>query len=177
MNENLMYEKEKNLFFKEKRLFFSVLEMNKVFVSLLKDTDENNWIYIIYEDKDKNDEPIMIENNSLNIKKDNLIKFNDEEFLIGGNKKIFLYNIKGEVIKEIDIIINVCVILKLKNNNLLFGGKKGEIIGLENLDDKKYFIEVNTIHSKEIISLSENENSEIISRGFDRVKLFSLKLK
>ena len=177
MNESRMYEKEKNLFFKEKRLFFSVLEMNKVFVSLLKDTDENNWIYIIYEDKDKNDEPIMIENNSLNIKKDNLIKFNDEEFLIGGNKKIFLYNIKGEVIKEIDIIINVCVILKLKNNNLLFGGKKGEIIGLENLDDKKYFIEVNTIHSKEIISLSENENSEIISRGFDRVKLFSLKLK
>ena len=175
MNENRMYEKEKNLFFREKKIFFSILEMNKIFVSLLKDTNENNWIYIIYEDKIN--DPIMISNNNLNIKKDNLIKFNDDEFLVGGNKKIFLYNIKGENVKEIKISINVCVGLRLKNNCFLFGGNKGEIVGLENIDDNKYFIEETTSHNKEIISLSENDNCDIISRGLDRIKLFSLKLK
>jgi WD40 repeat protein len=175
MNENRMYEKEKNLFFREKKIFFSILEMNKIFVSLLKDTNENNWIYIIYEDKIN--DPIMISNNNLNIKKDNLIKFNDDEFLVGGNKKIFLYNIKGENVKEIKISINVCVGLRLRNNSFLFGGNKGEIVGLENLDDNKFFIEETTSHNKEIISLSENENCDIISRGLDRIKLFSLKLK
>ena len=175
MNENKMYEKEKNLFFREKKIFISILEMNKSFVSLLKDTDENNWIYIIFEEK--NNEPIMISNNNLNIKKDNLIKFNDSEFLVGGNKKIFLYNIKGENVKEIKISINVCVGLRLKNNCFLFGGNKGEIVGLENIDDNKYFIEETTSHNKEIISLSENDNCDIISRCLDRIKLFSLKLK
>ena len=149
--------------------------MNKIFVSLVKDTDGNNWIYIIFEEK--NNEPIMISNNNLNIKKDNLIKFNDSEFLVGGNKKIFLYNIKGENVKEIKISINVCVGLRLRNNSFLFGGNKGEIVGLENLDDNKLFIEETTSHNKEIISLSENDNCDIISRCLDRIKLFSLKLK
>jgi hypothetical protein len=56
----------------------------------------------------------MIKNNNIMANRDNLLKADDEvKFLVGGNKKIYLYNIKGESFKEIYINIYVCTGLKL----------------------------------------------------------------
>ena len=57
--------------------------------------------------------------------RENLKVDDEEKFSVEGNEKIYLYNIKGETIKEIDINIDVCTWLKLSNSEYIFGGKKG----------------------------------------------------
>jgi hypothetical protein len=177
LNEINLYDKEKNLFTKEKTIFYSILEINNHFAVVLKDSNKNIWIYIIQENRLKTSENnIMIKNNNIITNRDNLLKVDDNEgkFLVGGNKKIYLYNIKGENIKEININIDVCTSLKLKNGEYIFGGEKGQIVGLQQLDDKDYMFNNTEKHSREIISLAETYNGNFISRGFDKILVINL---
>ena len=97
---------------------------------------------------------------------ENLLNVDDEEkYIVRGNKKIYLYNIKGKTLKEIDIYIDIYTWLKISNSEYIYGGEKSQIIGLQYLVDK---------HSKEIISLVETYNGNFISRGFDKILVINL---
>ena len=116
-----------------------------------KDNKKNLLIYSI-----ENKKEILKNIDGIELYNKNLIKLDNETFAFGGIKKIYVYNIKGETIKELDLDFSVVCLYKLNNNNFIISNNEGKLF-LTN--------DFNSIDSSNQINYSENENmvNKIIS--------------
>ena len=126
-----------------------------------------------------------LDNNKIigNIKKiestewnNNLNKLNNEIILVNGKEYLYLINFKNfELVNKIKTEFQNYCNLKLKDNNILIGDKKGNIseyIYDENNKSLNLKIFKKSSHNKCIFSIILNDNKEIISASEDKTIKF-----
>lgn len=126
-----------------------------------------------------------LDNNKIigNIKKiestewnNNLNKLNNEIILVNGKEYLYLINFKNfELVNKVKTEFQNYCNLKLKDNNILIGDKKGNIseyIYDENNKSLNLKIFKKSSHNKCIFSIILNDNKEIISASEDKTIKF-----
>jgi len=126
-----------------------------------------------------------LDNNKIlgNIKKiestewnNNLNKLNNEIILVNGKEYLYLINFKNfELVNKIKTEFQNYCNLKLKDNNIIIGDKKGNIseyIYDENNKSLNLKIFKKSSHNKCIFSIILNDNKEIISASEDKTIKF-----
>ena len=159
-NDSNHYSQEINLITKTDSIFYTIIEVSKNnIVSLLRNFKNDKKYLLIYSIENKKETTKNIEGIELYNK--NLIKLDNETFAFGGIKKIYVYNIKGETIKELDLDFSVVCLYKLNNNKFIISNNEGKLFLID------YFL-TNDFNSKDSLNqltYSENENmiNKIIS--------------
>ena len=175
-NKDNLYEFEINLKLFEEGKFYSLLEVNEIIFSLL-DFDNKKILYIM--DLNKREERKKYLQN-INLKRENLVKLDDNNLLVGGNYVIYIYNINKN--EEININCNyiICSLYVLKDNRILLGDNNGNLIILENLLRLNFEIIKENNIKDEIDSLNEFEINDnichIIFKNKKELKLVSINL-
>ena len=159
-NDSNHYSQEKNLIIKTDSIFYTIIEVSKNnIVSLLRNYKDNKKNLLIYSIENKKE--ILKNIEGIELYNKNLIKLDNETFAFGGIKKIYVYNIKGETIKELDLDFSVVCLYKLNNNSFIISNNEGKLFLID------YFL-TNDFNSKDSLNqltYSENENmiNKIIS--------------
>ena len=106
----------------------------------------------------------------------NLNKLNNEIILVNGKEYLYLINFKNfELVNKVKTEFQNYCNLKLKDNNILIGDKKGNIseyIYDENNKSLNLKIFKKSSHNKCIFSIILNDNKEIISASEDKTIKF-----
>ena len=123
------YEFEMNLKLFENGKFYSILEVNEIIFSLLN-YDNKNILYFINLNTKKEGKKIL---ENINLKRENLIQFDNNNLIIGGIKVIYIYEINNN--KEIEIKCDyiICSLYLLKDNVILFGDNSGKLLKIINI--------------------------------------------
>ena len=162
-NKDNLYEFEINLKLFEEGKFYSLLEVNEIIFSLL---DFNNKKILYIMDLNKREERKKYLQN-INLKRENLVKLDDNNLLIGGNNVIYIYNINKN--EEININCNyiICSLYVLKDNGILLGDNIGNLIKIKNLylSNFEIIFKKKQVINDEIDSLGEFENGNIFSKN------------
>ena len=162
-NKDNLYEFEINLKLFEEGKFYSLLEVNEIIFSLL---DFNNKKILYIMDLNKREERKKYLQN-INLKRENLIKLDDNNLLVGGNYVIYIYNINKN--EEININCNyiICSLYVLKDNGILLGDNIGNLIKIKNLylSNFEIIFKKKQVINDEIDSLGEFENGNIFSKN------------
>ena len=162
-NNDNSYEFEMNLQFKEGK-FYSLLEINEKIFSLLGSGDKN-FLYIM--DLNKKEENIKILEN-INLKRENLIKLDDNNLIIGGYNVIYIYDINKKEEIKIDCNYIICSLYLLKDKGILFGDNKGNLVKIKNISNFQVIFKKEDKDIKdEIVSLGEFNNGEIIYKNIN----------
>ena len=175
-NKDNLYEFEINLKLFEEGKFYSLLEVNEIIFSLL---DFNNKKILYIMDLNKREE--RKENlQNINLKRENLVKLDDNNLLIGGNNVIYIYNINKNEENDINCNYIICSLYVLKDNRILLGDNNGNLIILENLLNLNFEIIKENNIKDEIDSLNEFEINDnichIIFKNKKELKLVSINL-
>ena len=159
-NESNHYSQEDNLIIKTDSIFYTILEVSKNnIVGLMKNYKNEKKYLLIYSIENKNE--IITNINEIELYNKNLINIDNKTFAFGGINKIFVFNLKGEKIKELDLDFSVICLYKLNNNSFIISNNEGKLFLID------YFL-TNDFNSKDSLNqltYSENENmiNKIIS--------------
>ena len=163
-NKDNLYEFEINLKLFEEGKFYSLLEINEKIFSLLN-YNNKNFLYIM--DLNKKEENIKILEN-INLKRENLIKLDDNKLIIGGYNVIYIYDINKKEEIKIDCNYIICSLYLLKDKGILFGDNKGNLVKIKNIFNfQVIFKKENKDIKDEIDSLGEFNNKEIIYKNIN----------
>jgi hypothetical protein len=161
-NNDNSYEFEMDLFLFKEGKFYSLLEINEKIFSLLN-YNNKNFLYIM--DLKKKEENIKILEN-INLKRENLIKLDDNNLIIGGYNVIYIYDINKKEEIKIDCDYIICSLYLLKDKGILFGDNKGNLVKIKNIFNfQVIFKKENKDIKDEIDSLGEFNNNEIIYKN------------
>ena len=162
-NKDNLYEFEINLKLFEEGKFYSLLEVNEIIFSLL---DFNNKYYLYIMNLNKREERKKYLQN-INLKRENLVKLNDNNLLIGGNNVIYIYNINKNEENDINCNYIICSLYVLKDNGILLGDNIGNLIKIKNLylSNFEIIFKKKQVINDEIDSLGEFENGNIFSKN------------
>ena len=132
---------------------------------------------LIYSIVDKKANFINI--NEIELYNKNLINLDNETFAFGGINKIYVFNLKGEKIKELKLNFSVVCLYKLKDNRFIVSCNDGKLFLAT---DFNFFDSFNIINYSDkdnminkIISIEQFEDNTIISRS--KTKIFIWKMK
>ena len=175
-NKDNLYEFEINLKLFEEGKFYSLLEVNEIIFSLL-DFNNKNYLYIMNQNK-REERKKKLKN--INLKRENLVKLDDNNLLIGGNNVIYIYNINKNEENDINCNYIICSLYVLKDNRILLGDNNGNLIILENILRLNFEIINENNIKDEIDSLNEFEINDnichIIFKNKKELKLVSINL-
>ena len=174
-NDSNHYSQEINLITKTDSIFYTIIEVSKNnIVSLLRNFKENKKYLLIYSIENKKEIKKNIDGIELYNK--NLIKIDEKTFAFGGMNKIYVYNIKGETIKELNLDFSVVCLYKLNNNSFVVSNDEGKLFLTDNFDSFDSFNKVkdfddNNMNNK-IISIEEFKDNTIIVRAKLIIRIF-----
>ena len=109
----------------------------------------------------------------------NLIKIDNETFAFGGINKIYIYNIKGETIKELNLDFSVVCLYKLNNNNFIISNNEGKLFltndfnSIDSSNQINYSENENMINK--IISIEQFKDNTIVIRSKSKIYIFKMK--
>ena len=106
----------------------------------------------------------------------NLIKIDEKTFAFGGTNKIYIFNLKGESVKELNLNFSVVCLYKLNNNSFVVSNDEGKLFLTDNFDSFDSFNKVkdfddNNMNNK-IISIEEFKDNTIIVRAKLIIRIF-----
>ena len=176
-NDSNHYSQDDNLFIDTELIFYTIIEVNNNIVSLLKNYKNEKKYLLIYSIVDKKANFINI--NEIELYNKNLINLDNETFAFGGTNKIYVFNLKGEKIKELKLNFSVVCLYKLKDNRFIVSCNDGKLFLAT---DFNFFDSFNLINYSDkdnminkIISIEQFEDNTIISRS--KTKIFIWKMK
>jgi hypothetical protein len=182
-NDSNHYSQEKNLIIKTDSIFYTIIEVSKNnIVSLLRNFKENKKYLLIYSIENKN--KILKNIDGIELYNKNLIKLDNEIFAFGGMNKIYVYNIKGETIKELDLDFSVVCLYKLNNNKFIISNNEGKLFLIDyfltndfnskdSLNQLTYSENENMINK--IISIEQFKDNTIVIRSKSKIYIFKMK--
>jgi len=174
--KNNLYSEEKNLFFQSKTMFYTIIEIsNNNLASLMMNKNDNHKYLFIHINK--NNENKMIEIDDLELYNKNLINLGNDNFAFGGINKIYVFNIKGEMINQLDANSNVICLYQLNNQKILISCQNGQLFLTENLISKNSFYSINNPDSKNnrITSINQFKDDTIITRTKSNIFFWAMK--
>ena len=176
-NESNHYSQDTNLIKKADYLFFTIIEMSNYIVSLMKDYKKSKKYLLICSIQNKNPNMKNIDDIELYIK--NLIKLKNETFAFGGLNKIFVYNLKGESIKELKVDYSVICLYELNNNSFIVSNDDGKLFLTNNFESVDSFTQIvytdNNNMIYKIISIEQFKDGTIISKSKERIYIWKMK--
>ena len=173
-NVNL-YSNEKDLYIDIESIFYTIIEVSKNnIVSLLRNYKNNKKFLLIYSIENKKEIKKNIDGIELYNK--NLIKIDEKTFAFGGTNKIYIFNLKGESVKELNLNFSVVCLYKLNNNSFVVSNDEGKLFLTDNFDSFDSFNKVkdfddNNMNNK-IISIEEFKDNTIIVRAKLIIRIF-----
>jgi WD40 repeat protein len=182
-NDSNHYSQEKNLIIKTDSIFYTIIEVSKNnIVSLLRNFKENKKYLLIYSIENKN--KILKNIDGIELYNKNLIKLDNEIFAFGAMNKIYVYNIKGETIKELDLDFSVVCLYKLNNNKFIISNNEGKLFLIDyfltndfnskdSLNQLTYSENENMINK--IISIEQFKDNTIVIRSKSKIYIFKMK--
>jgi hypothetical protein len=176
-NDSNHYSQEINLITKTDSIFYTIIEVSKNnIVSLLRNFKNDKKYLLIYSIENKKETTKNIEGIELYNK--NLIKLDNETFAFGGINKIFVYNIKGETIKELNLDFSVVCLYKLNNNNFIISNNEGKLFlindfnSIDSLNQINYSNKENMIY--EIISIEQFKDDTVITKSKSKIYIWKM---
>ena len=177
-NDSNHYSQDDNLFIDTELIFYTIIEVNNNIVSLLKNYKNENKYLAIYSIDNKKEE-FKKNINEIELYNKNLININNGTFAFGGTNKIYVFNLKGQKIVELNLNFSVVCLYKLKDNSYIVSSNDGKLFLATDL---KFFDSFNIINYSDkdnminkIISIEQFEDNTIISRS--KTKIFIWKMK
>jgi hypothetical protein len=182
-NDSNHYSQEINLITKTDSIFYTIIEVSKNnIVSFMKNFKNDKKYLLIYSIENKKETTKNIEGIELYNK--NLIKLDNESFAFGGKNKIYVYNIKGETIKELDLDFSVVCLYKLNNNKFIISNNEGKLFLIDyfltndfnskdSLNQLTYSENENMINK--IISIEQFKDNTIVIRSKSKIYIFKMK--
>ena len=183
-NDSNHYSQEKkNLITKTDSIFYTIIEVSKNnIVSLLRNYKDNKKNLLIYSIENKKE--ILKNIEGIELYNKNLIKLDNETFAFGGIKKIYVYNIKGETIKELDLDFSVVCLYKLNNNSFIISNNEGKLFLIndslindfnskDSLNQLTYSENENMVNK--IISIEQFKDDTIVIRSKSKIYIFKMK--
>ena len=177
-NDSDHYSKETNLITNTNFIFYSIIEVSKnVIVSLLKNYKNNKKYVLIYSIENKNENLKNIDEIELYNK--NLINLNNETFAFGGFYKIFVLNLKGDIIKKLDVNYSVICLYKLNDNSYFISNNEGKLFLGKDFNSDDSFIQINYSEKENMInkifSIEQFKDNTIISRSKEKIYIWKMK--
>ena len=177
-NDSEHYSKETNLITNTNFIFYSIIEVSEnVIVSLLKNYKNNKKYVLIYSIENKNENLKNIDEIELYNK--NLIKINNETFAFGGFYKIFVLNLKGDIIQKLDVNYSVICLYKLNDNSYFISNNEGKLFLGKDFNSDDSFIQINYSEKENMInkifSIEQFKDNTIISRSKEKIYIWKMK--
>ena len=177
-NDSNHYSQEINLITKTDSIFYTIIEVSKNnIVSLLRNFKNDKKYLLIYSIENKKETTKNIEGIELYNK--NLIKLDNETFAFGGINKIFVYNIKGETIKELNLDFSVVCLYKLNNNNFIISNNEGKLFLTNDFNSIDLSNQINYSENEnminKIISIEQFKDNTIVIRSKSKIYIFKMK--
>ena len=169
------YSNEEDLYIDIESIFYTIIEVSKNnIVSLFRNYKNNKKFLLIYSIENKKEIKKNIDGIELYNK--NLIKIDDKTFAFGGTNKIYIFNLKGESVKELNLNFSVVCLCKLNNNSFVVSNDEGKLFLTDNFDSFDSFNKVkdfddNNMNNK-IISIEEFKDNTIIVRAKLIIRIF-----
>ena len=177
-NDSNHYSQEINLITKTDSIFYTIIEVSKNnIVSLLRNFKNNKKYLLIYSIENKKE--ILKNIDGIELYNKNLIKLDNETFAFGGIKKIYVYNIKGETIKELDLDFSVVCLYKLNNNNFIISNNEGKLFLTNDFNSIDLSNQINYSENEnminKIISIEQFKDNTIVIRSKSKIYIFKMK--
>jgi WD40 repeat protein len=178
-NDSNHYSQEKNLIIKTDSIFYTIIEVSKNnIVSLLRNFKENKKYLLIYSIENKN--KILKNIDGIELYNKNLIKLDNEIFAFGGMNKIYVYNIKGETSKELnlDLDFSVVCLYKLNNNKFIISNNEGKLFLIDDFKSKDSLYQINYSNKEnmiyEIISIEQFKDDTVITKSKSKIYIWKM---
>ena len=174
-NDTNHYSQDDNLFIDTELLFYTIIEVNNNIVSLLKNYKNEKKYLLIYSIVDKKANFINI--NEIELYNKNLINLDNETFAFGGTNKIYVFNLKGEKIKELNLKFSVICLYKLIDNRFIVSNNDGKLFLATDFNSIKSFNQIKYSENmdKKIISIEEFKDNTIITRSKSMIHIWKIK--
>ena len=177
-NDSNHYSQETNLITQTDSIFYTIIEVNKNnIVGLMKNYKNEKKSLLIYSIENKN--KILINIDEIELFNKNLINIDNETFAFGGSNKIFVFNLKGEKIKELNLNFSVICLYKLNSNGFLISNNEGKLFliddfnSTDSLNQINYSKPENMIHK--IISIEQFKDNTVITRSKSKIYIWKMK--